>query len=135
MVDSLGDGEAKEWIAVRQAGDALLAVAGTVTKAAESLWQARERLGRNNLAGVDDPRLDTILHPDVLAYLRSVRFAGMRARFTGPRKRVKACLHPNAKKNLGQVYSQLWKDVRKHRALVVDRDHPGLETMHRLFTL
>lgn len=128
MVDSLGDGEAREWIAVRQAGDALLAVAGTVTKAAESLWQARERLGRNNLAGVDDPRLDTILHPDVLAYLRSVRFAGMRARFTGPRKRVKACLHPNAKKNLGQVYSQLWKDVRKHRALVVDRDHPGLET-------
>lgn len=51
-VDSLGDGEAKEWMAVRQAGDALLAVAGTVTKAAESLWQARERLGRNNLAGV-----------------------------------------------------------------------------------
>lgn len=41
---------------------------------------------------------------------------------------MKACLHPNAKKNLGQVYSQLWKDVRKHRALVVDRDHPGLET-------
>ena len=83
---------------MRKAGDELLRVAGSVTKAAESLWESRQRMGRNNLAGVDNPRLDTILHPDVLAYLRSVRFNGMRARFTGPRQRVKACLHPNAKK-------------------------------------
>lgn len=123
-VDGVGGGSPDDWRVVRRAGDELLRVAGSVTKAAESLWESRERMGRNNLAGVDNPRLDTILHPDVLAYLRSVRFNGMRARFTGPRQRVKACLHPNAKKNLGQVYSQLWKDVRKQRALVVDRDHP-----------
>ena len=127
-VDQVGGGDPNDWTSVRKAGDRLLAVAGTVDKAAESLWEARERMGRNNLAGVDNPGLDSILHPDVLAYLRSVRCEGMKARFTGPRKRVRACLHPNAKKNLGQVYSQLWKDVRKQMALVVDRDHPGLGT-------
>ena len=127
-VDQVGGGSPEEWVAVRKAGDHLLTVAGSVRKAAESLWEARERLGRNNLAGVDNERLDSILHPDILAYLRSVRFGGMRARFVGPRRRVKANLHPNAKKNLGQVYSQLWKDIRKQRALVVNRSHPGLGT-------
>ena len=127
-VDQVGGGSPDEWLAVREAGDKLLSVAGSVKRSAESLWEARERLGRNNLAGVDNQRLDSILHPDILAYLRSVRFGGMNARFVGPRQRVKANLHPNAKKNLGQVYSQLWKDIRKQRALVVNRNHSNLET-------
>ena len=80
------------------------------------------------MSGVDNQKLDTILHPDMLAYLRSVRQEGMRARFTGERKRVEASLHPNAKRNLGQVYTQLWKDVCKHRALVVARGHKDLRS-------
>ena len=50
----------------------------------------------------------------------------MKARFTGERRRVLANLHPNAKRNLSQVYTQLWKDVCKHRALVVARGHKDL---------
>ena len=118
---------------MRKAGDELLRVAGSVTKAAESLWESRQRMGRNNLAGVDNPRLDTILHPDVLAYLRSVRFNGMRARFTGPRQRVKACLHPNAKKNLGQVYSQLWKMEGREEATSVGGRQGSPRTSHHHF--
>ena len=127
-MDGAGAGNPEDWCAVRRAGDALLKAAGTVEKAAESLWAAREEEGRNNLAGVDGPRLDAVLHPDMLAYLRSVRREGMKARFTGERRRVMANLHPNAKRNLGQVYAQLWKDVCKHRALVVARDHEDLRT-------
>ena len=127
-VDAAGKGGPGDWCAVRRAGDALLKSAGTVEQAAESLWAAREDEGRNNLAGVDHRRLDTVLHPDMLDYLRSVRREGMRARFTGERKRVMANLHPNAKRNLGQVYTQLWKDVSKHRALVVARDHECLRS-------
>ena len=32
----------------------------------ESLWQVREERGLNNLSGVEDPYLDTVLHPDLL---------------------------------------------------------------------
>ena len=126
VVDVAGGGGPRDWLRVRKAGDELLSAAGSVERAAASLWAAREEEGRNNLAGVDNKKLDTILHPDMLEYLRSVRQEGMKARFTGERKRVTANLHPNAKRNLGQVYTQLWKDVSKHRALVVAQNHKDL---------
>lgn len=128
VVDKAGAGGPRDWKKVREAGDKLLTAAGSVEEAAASLWAVREEEGRNNLAGVDNQKLDTILHPDMLAYLRSVRQDGMKARFTGERKRVEASLHPNAKRNLGQVYTQLWKDVCKHRALVVARGHKDLRS-------
>eukprot|EP00435_Cladocopium_sp_Y103_P074999 s366_g53.t1 len=46
---------------------------------------------------------------------------------SGPRDRVKAKLHPNAKRNVDQVYKQVAKDAKKHRILVVDSDLKGLE--------
>ena len=103
--------------------DSLLSEAGSVRAAAESLWAAREQEGLNNFKGVEDEYLDTILRPDLLAYLRDVRRKGMAARCVGPRERRKAKLHPNAKRNVDQLYKQIWKDVRKHRVLVVDASH------------
>lgn len=41
---------------------------------------------------------------------------------------MKAKLHPNAKRNVDQVYHQVAKDVKKHRALVVDGDLKELGT-------
>ena len=95
-------------------------------KAAESLWQVREERGLNNLRGVENPYLDTILHPDLLDYLREVRRRGLAARCVddraGDRQRCKARIHPNGRRNLGQLYRQIWKDVHKMRALVVPAD-------------
>lgn len=51
---------------------------------------------------------------------------GMEARHLGPREPALAGLHPNAKKNLEQVYAQIWKDVKKHRVLVASQDNPCL---------
>ena len=73
----------------------------------------REENGLNNLAGVDETILDTILHPDTLAYMREVRHKGLAARYNGPRQRVRAKPHPNARRNLDQVFKQIWKDVLK----------------------
>lgn len=86
----------------------------------------REERGLANLAGVKDKRLDGVLHPDLLAYLREVRGRGMAARFQGPRTRVRTRLHPNARKNLDQVFRQIAKDVGKHRVLLVGSEHAGL---------
>ena len=101
-------------------GTDLVRKAGSVGKAAESLWEVREDRQLMNLAGVEDNALDEILHPDHLAYLRDVRREGMSARYVGNRDRVKARLHPNARRNVDQVYKQLAKDTKKHRVLVVD---------------
>ena len=62
------------WGNIKLKGDSLLSEAGSVRAAAESLWAAREQEGLNNLKGVEDEYLDTILHPDLLAYLRDVRW-------------------------------------------------------------
>ena len=68
-----------------------------------------------NLAGLDNPEID---------YLRDVRHHGMTARYyCGPRHRVPSRLRPNARRNVGQVFKQVGKDVAKHRVLVVDSDH------------
>ena len=114
------------WERVLDAGDALLCAAGGVQEAAQWLWDARATHGLANLRGVEDPCLDKILHPDLLAYLRHVKRHGMEARHVGPRERATAGLHPNAKRNLEQVYAQIWKDVKKHRVLVASQDHPKL---------
>ena len=115
-----------DWLELVGIGNRLLAAAGTVEEAAKSLWQVREERGLANLAGVKDKRLDGVLHPDLLAYLRDVRGRGMAARFQGPRARVRTRLHPNARKNLDQVFRQIAKDVGKHRVLLVGSEHSGL---------
>lgn len=92
-----------DWLELVDLGNKLLSASGTVENAAKSLWQVREERGLSNLAGVRDRRLDGVLHPDLLAYLREVREKGMAARFNGPRTRVRTTLHPNARKNLDQV--------------------------------
>ena len=79
-----------------------------------------------NLKGIDHSDFDEILHPDLLGYLRDVRHKGMAARFEGKRARIRAGLHPNAKRNLEQVFVQVAKDVGKHRVLVADADHLAL---------
>ena len=108
------------WAQVIGKGNALVRAAGSVRAAAESLWEVREELGLMNLQGVDDKSLDQVLHPDLLAYLRGVRTEGMPARYVGQRQRVCAKLHPNAKRNVGQVYQQIAKDLKKLRVLAVD---------------
>ncbi|CAE7205713.1 unnamed protein product [Symbiodinium sp. CCMP2592] len=107
------------WKRVCDGGARLVQEAGSVKLAAESLWAVREEKGLNNLKGVDDSRLDTVLHPDLLEYLRDVRRRGLAARFVGERKRCQAKVHPNGRRNLAQVYRQIWKDVCKLRVLVV----------------
>ena len=119
-------GDPAAWGQVVECGAVLLDGAGSVQGAAESLWQVREEQGLNNLAGVDDPYLDTVLHPHLLEYLRDVRHRGMAARCVGERRRLKARPHPNARRHLDQLYKQIWKDVVKHRVLVVPSDHPAM---------
>ena len=41
--------------------------------------------------------------------------------------RLKARPHPNARRHLDQLYKQIWKDVVKHRVLVVPSDHPAMD--------
>ena len=118
---------AEGWRSAVEAGNRLLDSAGTVSEAAKSLWEVREQRGMMNLKGVDHPEFDEILHPTLLGYLRDVRSQGMAARFEGKRARVRAGLHPNAKRHLEQVFVQIAKDVGKHRVLVADADHPALE--------
>ena len=118
--------QVEDWKQLVGIGNELLTQAGTVEGAAKSLWQVREEKGLANLSGVKSERLDQVLHPDLLAYLRDVRKKGMAARFQGQRTRVKTRLHPNARKNLDQVYKQIAKDVGRHRVLLVGSDHPGL---------
>ena len=118
---------AAAWDSLVKKGNELVRLAGSVTAAAASLWEAREDKGLMNLRGIDGKEFEEILHPDLLAYLREVRRKGMDARYVGPRRRVKARLHPNAKKNVGQVFKQISKDVKKHRVLVVDNDLDGLQ--------
>ena len=114
------------WKKVCDAGQDLVRKAGSVTEAAKSLWQVREKKGLVNLKGVQNPCLDTILHPDLLAYLRDVRQFGLAARHGGPRSRMRAKVHPNGRRNLGQVYKQIWKDIVKMRVLVVPAGEPLL---------
>lgn len=116
----------EDWLELVHLGNQLLTASGSVEGAAKSLWQVREEKGLANLAGVRDRRLDEVLHPDLLAYLREVREKGMAARFNGPRTRVRTRLHPNARKNLDQVYHQIAKDVGKHRVLLASSEHAGL---------
>ena len=92
------------------------------------LWDARKEAKLDNLRGVRDETLDGVLHPLVLEYLRAVECNGMVARHPGSKARVEAGLHPNAKSNLDQVYKQIFKDVRKHRVLVVKRSNQRLGT-------
>eukprot|EP00435_Cladocopium_sp_Y103_P002944 s2186_g1.t1 len=117
---------AKAWIDLMQRGNALVKAAGGVQAAAESLWEAREGQGLMNLSGVDSQEFDEVLHPDHLEYLRDVRKYGMSARYLGSRHRVEAKLHPNARRNVDQVYKQIAKDAKKHRVLVVDGKIPEL---------
>lgn len=114
------------WARVLTAGDSLLNSAGSVKAAAEALWRVREQRGFNNLKGVKEKTVEEVLHPDMVSYLRSVEQYGMSARHEGVRSRVVSGLHPNAKKNLDQVYKQIWKDVRKRRVLVVRKGNPLL---------
>ena len=125
-IDGIEDQEDTTWRKVCKAGDQLLSSAGSVEKAAVALWIARERLGRHNLQGVDDPDMEGLLHPDHLAYLRDVRAQGMAARYEGQRERKSTVPHPRARENMQQVYRQLMKDVAKHRVLVVSAGHEGL---------
>ena len=119
LTQQAGAGSPAAWKQVCDGGESLVRRAGSVRKAAESLWEAREEQGLNNLCNVEDPYLDTVLHPDLLAYLRDVRRSGLAARYLGERRRCQAKVHPNGRRNLAQVYRQIWKDVRKLRVLVV----------------
>ncbi|CAE7377685.1 unnamed protein product, partial [Symbiodinium necroappetens] len=114
-----GPGSPKEWAELCRKGGELVKEAGSVKLAAESLWEVREEQGWNHLCGVANPYLDTILHPDLLEYLRDVRQRGLAARYVGKRERCSAKIHPNGRRNLGQVYRQIWKDMVKLRVLVV----------------
>ncbi|CAK9114808.1 unnamed protein product [Durusdinium trenchii] len=114
------------WAAVLRAGNKLVEVAGGVRQAAESLWEVREKAGMMNLAQVDDPGLDRVLHPHLLEYLRDVRRYGMAARFQGLRTRAFAKLHPNARRHVDKVFAQVAKDVGKQRVLVVSAMMPQL---------
>ena len=69
----------------------------------------------SNLAGVENAELEKKIHPDLLDYLKDVRRHGMPARYHGPCHRVPSRLHPNARKNVDQVFKQVGKDVAKHR--------------------
>ena len=128
IIDEIMDQEPHTWRRICQAGNFLLDKSGSVEQAAKALWIAREKLNMHNLAGVDDPQLDQLLHPDILGYLREVREQGMPARYQGVRERVKCKPHPRARANMVQVYKQLMKDVAKQRVLVADADHPNLGT-------
>ena len=127
-VEESFENTAKGWQSLVAKGNELVKRAGGVAKAAESLWQVREDRGLMNLQGIDNEEFDDVLHPDLLQYLRSIRREGMPARYVGSRHRVKAKLHPNAKRNVDQVYHQVAKDVKKHRALVVDGELEELGT-------
>lgn len=120
------EGTARAWTRVAQAGDCLLECAGGVERAAKLLWEARMEVGLDNLRGVTSEVLEEILHPNLLEYLRCVESSGMVARHPGSMKRVEAGLHPNAKLHLDQVYRQIWKDVKKHRVLVVRKSNKNL---------
>ena len=50
--------------------------AGSVQKAAESLWEVREERGLMNLTGVGKPEFDEILHPAIIFFI-SERFGSM----------------------------------------------------------
>ena len=126
-VAASGGGGPKDWKAVCKQGGLLLDSAGSVEDAARSLWQVREDRGLNNLKGVERPYLDTVLHPDLLAYLRDVRQRGLAARCPGPRERRRAKLRPNARRHVDQLYRQIWKDVAKQRVLVVPSAHSLLQ--------
>ena len=128
VIDNLDGIGPASWAKVCRQGDELLNVSGSVERAALALWEVREEQGRNNLAGVDDEALDKLMHPDHLAYLREVRRQGMPARFQGERVRVPSKIHPRARDNLPQLYTQLMKDVGKHRVLVVSSSNPALGT-------
>ena len=127
-VDKIQGNEARAWQSIRERGDLLLDLTGSVEKAAIALWVAREHLlGRNNLQGADSEELNGLLHPDHLAYLREVRAQGMPARYQGQRERVTTRPHPRARADMGQVYVQLMKDIAKHRVLVASANHPALK--------
>ena len=125
-VSGLGSGTPSDWNLVRGKGDQLLEESGSVQAAARALWSARKEVGLDNLRGVQDEGLQKVLHPDLLSYLREMETNGVPARFVGPRRRVEGSLHPMAKKNIDQVYKQIFKDVKKHRVLVVSKNHPML---------
>ena len=127
VVEQSGGGGPDDWKAVCGKGGGLLDSAGSVEEAAKSLWEAREDRGLNNLRGVQQPYLDTVLHPDLLAYLRDVRARGLAAQRPGPRERQRAKLHPNARRSVDQLYRQIWKDVAKQRVLVVPSAHGLLQ--------
>ena len=95
-----------DWKRVLEAGDHLLTVAGDVQTAAEALWDARAAHGLDNLKGVNSKELDSILHPLLLEYLRSVGNQGMVTR------------HPGS--------DQIFKDVKKHRVLVTRKNNKNL---------
>ena len=118
---------AEGWQNMADAGDALLKAAGGVQKGAESLWEVREEKDLMNLKGVDSSEFDSILHPDHLAYLRDVRRKGLAARYHGGRCRTRAKVHPNARRNVNQLYKQIAKDVKKARVLVASADACELE--------
>ena len=60
------DGGSRSWLDLTELGNDLVKVAGSVKGAAESLWSVREERGLANLAGVEEPELEEILHPDML---------------------------------------------------------------------
>ena len=121
VVRALGSGTIEDWASVLRCGDELLTMAGGVKEAAEALWKVRKAQGLDNLRGVQDKSLDGAIHPLLLEYLRAVEESGMNARHPGAQERVESGLHPNAKRHLDQVYKQIFKDVRKHRVLVVKK--------------
>ena len=114
-----GPGTPEAWAELCEKGRDLVKQAGSVRLAAESLWEVREEAGLNHLQDVSSPYLDTVLHPDLLEYLRDVRQRGIAARYLGERQRCQAKIHPNGRRNLAQVYRQIWKDLGKLRVLVV----------------
>ena len=122
VINGLNNPTAEEWSRVLRAGNKLLEAAGTVEEAAKWLWSARADYSLANLHKLEDQALDGILHPDLLAYLRHVKREGMQARHVGERQRVQAQPHPTARRNMSQVYKQIWKDVKKHRVLVASSD-------------
>ena len=126
-IKGLKEGSPEGWARVLRAGDHLLQVAGSVEDAARALWEVREGTDLDNLKGITNPDLAKILHPLMLEYLVNVKENGMVARHPGSEERQEGNLHPNAKRHLGQVYKQIWKDVRKHRVLVVQKSNPNLE--------
>ena len=97
--------------------------AGSIQKAAESLWEVREERGLMNLTGVGKPEFDEILHPAIIFFI-SERFGsmgcpqGMLAPVTESRPNYTQTVFCKVGGSM-QKMSIYWEKHGSHNALIV----------------